>query len=427
MTSDFKFQWLRAALSDADLSWSARAIGARLFDYASGDGSKVYPGNERLANDLSTTTRTIERGMSALRDAGWIERTRFGSHNGRRALADEYRLRIPDSASIPEAPDGVESPDNSCSSPSDHPTVVSGDPDGTPDNSDENTRQDCREHPTDLTGTPDSSVGPTTSEQPLEESREEPSSSTSSAREDSAPSSDDEKISLDEKEKHDLRVGFEAFRAAYVKPIPKNALNDAKRAWWAAVNAHGQDAVLEAAKAYTRRWDGEDTKFAKSAVAFFEEGIITGLLPDPRVIKRGDDLVAWLDRVTEAQDIKAVMRYAGGEYFIVRWLDGVENWTDADKDAYIEVFKPRWFAGQRADHLRNLSVKYGDGAPVERPVDDSRCDQCGMRHEGRVHECPIPFGTCGCGEPLPTPAYSVCPSCRDRADSKHSADAMCAA
>lgn len=59
-------------LLDTYLSRDARLLGCLLFLHA-GNGEKTFPRQEQLAAELTTTTRSIQRWLSDLRDAGWIE------------------------------------------------------------------------------------------------------------------------------------------------------------------------------------------------------------------------------------------------------------------------------------------------------------------------------------------------------------------
>jgi len=66
--------------------------------YANSDGTRVRPGQKRLANVMGTSISTVERGQRALEAIGFIEMTYKGHSAGRGrsgGFASEYRLTIP--------------------------------------------------------------------------------------------------------------------------------------------------------------------------------------------------------------------------------------------------------------------------------------------------------------------------------------------
>lgn len=89
------FTW-RRVVRRCLLGASTKLVAACLADYASPDGADVRPGNERLVNVTELGERTVRRALDKLREVGLVERVLEGSKQGRRGLADEYRLTIPD-------------------------------------------------------------------------------------------------------------------------------------------------------------------------------------------------------------------------------------------------------------------------------------------------------------------------------------------
>lgn len=68
-------------------------VGLALAGYGNQDGTRCRPGTDRLAADLQTSTRTIERVLAALDNAGWITRSNPGETG--RGWAIEWQLTIP--------------------------------------------------------------------------------------------------------------------------------------------------------------------------------------------------------------------------------------------------------------------------------------------------------------------------------------------
>ena len=132
-----RFTW-EQTLRHAALPSTRKLVALMAATYANGDGTRVRPGESELAEACGIDPRTVRRQLVALRESGWLTRTRRGSSQGRRAMADEYRLTLP--------------PDH------DHRTPVSGDPA-------QNTGHQRPEHRTPETGTPDTRVRPPVQDQ----------------------------------------------------------------------------------------------------------------------------------------------------------------------------------------------------------------------------------------------------------------------
>ncbi|MFF0867653.1 hypothetical protein ACFYUV_38230 [Nonomuraea sp. NPDC003560] len=89
--------------------------------YGNPDGTRIRPSEERLARVCRRDVSTIRKCLKRLRDVGLFRRVFEGSAAGRRRLADEYRLEIPEDLAERVAmldpdegelvvPDGVEPP-----------------------------------------------------------------------------------------------------------------------------------------------------------------------------------------------------------------------------------------------------------------------------------------------------------------------------
>lgn len=88
------YRW-RDVIRRARLGPSTKLVACVLADYANPDGTRIWPGNDRLVAVTELGEKTVRRSLEKLRDLGLIERVRKGSKLGRKALADEYRLTIP--------------------------------------------------------------------------------------------------------------------------------------------------------------------------------------------------------------------------------------------------------------------------------------------------------------------------------------------
>jgi DNA-binding transcriptional ArsR family regulator len=73
------------------------AVAMVMATYANPDGTRIFPGEQRLADDIGVSRSTVTRALARLRSEGWVEKVREG--NSRSGKADEYRLRLPGRAS----------------------------------------------------------------------------------------------------------------------------------------------------------------------------------------------------------------------------------------------------------------------------------------------------------------------------------------
>lgn len=89
------FTW-RRIIRRCRLGASTKLVAAVLADYANPDGTRIRPGNERLVAVTELSDKTVRKALDRLRDLGLIDRVFEGSKMGRRGLADEYRLALPD-------------------------------------------------------------------------------------------------------------------------------------------------------------------------------------------------------------------------------------------------------------------------------------------------------------------------------------------
>lgn len=64
-----------------------------LASYGNLDGTRIWPGVDRLVLVTCASRSTVLRQLTTLRDAGLIERVRRGDRA--RGHADEYRLTVP--------------------------------------------------------------------------------------------------------------------------------------------------------------------------------------------------------------------------------------------------------------------------------------------------------------------------------------------
>lgn len=87
-----KDDWIRV-MRRAELPFTTKGIAAFLAFFADKDGSRVRPGEARLAVETGLTPRAIREHLEALRAAGLIERVNRGT--AVRGRADVYQLTVP--------------------------------------------------------------------------------------------------------------------------------------------------------------------------------------------------------------------------------------------------------------------------------------------------------------------------------------------
>jgi DNA-binding transcriptional ArsR family regulator len=90
-----RYEW-EGTVRRLALPRGVKLVAATMAQYANPDGTQVRPGRERVAEETGYSLKQVDRHLKTLRDLGLLVRVRMGSANGRRALADEYRLAIPE-------------------------------------------------------------------------------------------------------------------------------------------------------------------------------------------------------------------------------------------------------------------------------------------------------------------------------------------
>jgi hypothetical protein len=110
-----RYEWERV-IKALPLSSTTKHVALNAATYADGKGAGIFPGNERTVSDTGLSLATVKRTYKLLRDVGLLVRVVEGSRMGRRGVADEYRLAIPDDVleRVVNAtgPGLTESPDN---------------------------------------------------------------------------------------------------------------------------------------------------------------------------------------------------------------------------------------------------------------------------------------------------------------------------
>jgi len=86
----FVVDW-RRSFRDGRLPASTMGVGYTLAEYANGDGTRAYPGEENLSRCVSLSERAVRRHLKVLLTAGWVtqESPGFPGHHA------VYRLAIP--------------------------------------------------------------------------------------------------------------------------------------------------------------------------------------------------------------------------------------------------------------------------------------------------------------------------------------------
>ncbi len=90
-----RYEWERV-IRALPLPSAAKHVALNAATYADAKGAQVYPGNERTVADTGLSLATVKRAYRMLREVGLLVRVVEGSRMGRRGVADEYRLSIPD-------------------------------------------------------------------------------------------------------------------------------------------------------------------------------------------------------------------------------------------------------------------------------------------------------------------------------------------
>lgn len=92
-----RFEWERLVrrISPASMPFELKGYAVLLGTWADPDGSRVRPGEPRLANITGKDKRTIRRWTAALRKLGLLAVARRGGGRGGRGTTTEYQLTIP--------------------------------------------------------------------------------------------------------------------------------------------------------------------------------------------------------------------------------------------------------------------------------------------------------------------------------------------
>ncbi len=90
-----RFEWERIIKKCDFTQMSTRLVALLLATYASEDGSRIYPGRERLAAVSGLSQRQVTRSLVKLEDLGLVFKVHNGSSIGKRGLASVYRLTSP--------------------------------------------------------------------------------------------------------------------------------------------------------------------------------------------------------------------------------------------------------------------------------------------------------------------------------------------
>src|SRR5438132_12037544 len=86
-----KLEWMEAVAADIH-EWLPLAVAVKLAArYFNNQSETAWPGIDRLAEELGTHRRNIQRAMDVLVDAGWLERER--ERRGGRNKSNTYRLK----------------------------------------------------------------------------------------------------------------------------------------------------------------------------------------------------------------------------------------------------------------------------------------------------------------------------------------------
>lgn len=86
---------LMTRLDGADLSLTERAVLLAQYKFGDKDGTNSYVGEERLAEYLNTSDRTVRRTRKSLRDKGWLVERERGHNLGDKPVPSLYWVVIP--------------------------------------------------------------------------------------------------------------------------------------------------------------------------------------------------------------------------------------------------------------------------------------------------------------------------------------------
>jgi hypothetical protein len=148
-------EW-RKAFRAAPIPDGPKALGFTMSTYGNTDGSRIHPGNERLAVDHHCDETTIGRHIKVLRKTGWMRRVREHRAGAKRGFADEYQLTIPDAPVVAEEPQDGQNPVG----PDDWHLI---EPDDDPEDYQTNLSTGPDDHMTNLPGPVDKDVRPPSS------------------------------------------------------------------------------------------------------------------------------------------------------------------------------------------------------------------------------------------------------------------------
>ena len=93
-----RFEWERILRRAIITPPSVKFLGLMMATYANADGSRVRPGQARLAAVMGTSISTVERGQRTMEKEGFLEMVSKGHSSGRgrsAGYASEYRLTVP--------------------------------------------------------------------------------------------------------------------------------------------------------------------------------------------------------------------------------------------------------------------------------------------------------------------------------------------
>jgi DNA-binding transcriptional ArsR family regulator len=105
MGAGYKFRWLDV-VRGLTLPPAVKNVACWAATYASKDGGDIHPGVGELSNATGLSRDNVVEALSALREAGLLERVRRGGGRGSK-LSDEYALGWPEDATEAEAEETV--------------------------------------------------------------------------------------------------------------------------------------------------------------------------------------------------------------------------------------------------------------------------------------------------------------------------------